>query len=415
MASSKPVDPEGTNCLIPGTILKQGPETLTEISETKSCVKHLAHNVLFPSGQEQIYYPMLEFSIEGKTSNELDLIRLALQQDQQDPNRRVTAFYFLSPPGLGKTVLGAHLAKELKCPYQIINCVSTMTDLDLLGSHVLIGQETVWQDGPLPAIIRATNEHGQGILIINELNALTLTAQIGLNPLFDKQHCVVLTLNNNEVVRLREGAHMLVIASMNPDILGVNELQDAIRDRSNAVIYMNYPSVDKEAWLVSKLTGLPNTITRQFANVIYECRQLKLRDFQITKAPSTRGLLDWINYSSVWGTEVAFELAVVNRYGTNEEERNALRVIGKGKAICNIKLPKQCESEKEFESKKEIEYEPMPKPFGNSTELSRIAYAMYITEGKTMSEIAQAIHRAPRTISRYIKIEQQYQGESGSP
>ncbi len=408
MASSKPVDPEGASYILPGTGLKQSSETLSDVSEPKAGVKHLAYNVLFPSGQEQIYYPMLDFSLGGKQSNELDLVRLAMLQDQQDPNRRVTAFYFLSPPGLGKTVLGAHLAKELKCPYQIINCVSTMTDLDLLGSHVLIGQETIWQDGPLPAIIRATNEHGVGILIINELNALTLTAQIGLNPLFDKQHCVVLTLNNNEVVRLNEGVHLLVIASMNPDILGVNELQDAIRDRSNAVIYMNYPTVDKEAWLVSKLTGLPDTITRQFTSVIYECRQLKLRDYQITKAPSTRGLLDWINYSSVWGTEVAFELAVVNRYGTTEEERNALRVIGKGKAISNIKIPKP------YESKKEMGVESIPKQVGKSTQLSRIAYAMYITEGKSKSEIAQAIKRSARTVTRYINIEKQYHGEPDS-
>src|SRR5271157_2363958 len=309
----------------------------------KSCsgLKHLIYNVIMPSGQEQVYYPMLDFTIGETQTNELDLIQLALEQDQLDPSRRVTAFYFLSPPGLGKTVLGAHLARELNCPNQIINCVSTMTDLDLLGSHVLIGQETVWQDGPLPAIIRSTNEFGIGVLIINELNALTLNAQIGLNPIFDKQHCIVLTLNNNEVVRLNEGAHLLVIASMNPDILGINELQDAIRDRSNAVIWMDYPTVEKEAGLIHKLTGLPTTVARQFTGVIHECRQLKLRDHQITKSPSTRGLLDWINYSVVWGTEVAFELTIVNRYGTNEDERNALRVIGKGKAVGSIKISKK--------------------------------------------------------------------------
>ncbi|MFX0102734.1 MAG: AAA family ATPase, partial [Candidatus Hodarchaeota archaeon] len=270
--------------------------------------------------------------------DEVKMIKKVLRRDKANSSRKRTTVFFMSPPGLGKTVMGAFLAKEYNCPYQIINCVSTMTDLDLLGSHVLIGQETVWQDGPLPSIIRATNENGMGILIINELNALTTNAQIGLNPLLDKQQCVVLTLNNNEVVRLDENAHLLILASMNPDILGVNEIQDSVRDRSNAVIYMDYPSVEKEAWLIHNLTGLPVEIARQFTAIINECRLLKTRDHQVTKAPSTRGLLDWIHYSPILGTEVAFELAIINRYGTTEDERNALRMIAKGKYIANIKV-----------------------------------------------------------------------------
>lgn len=300
--------------------------------------KHVPHNVLYPTGNEQEYFPMLQFGSGSSKINEIDMIKSVIKQDKENATRKITTVFFMSPPGLGKTVLGAYLAKQYDCPYQIINCVSTMTDLDLLGSHVLIGQETVWQDGPLPSIIRATNRNGMGILIINELNALTTNAQIGLNPLLDKQQCVVLTLNNNEVVKLEKDAHLLILASMNPDILGVNEIQDSVRDRSNAVIYMDYPSVEKEAWLVNKLTGLRVEISRQFSAIINECRLLKTRDHQVTKAPSTRGLLDWIHYSPILGIDVAFELAVINRYGTTEDERNAFRMVAKGKYIANIKI-----------------------------------------------------------------------------
>jgi MoxR-like ATPase len=129
---------------------------------------------------------------------------------------------------------------------------------------------------------------------------------------------------------------LLILASMNPDILGVNELQDAVRDRSNLVLFFDYPSVEKETELVNKLTGLNMDIAERFTSVINECRQLKTRDRQITQAPSTRGLLDWINYAPVLGTEIAFDLAVVNRYGTSEDERNALKMIARGKHIANL-------------------------------------------------------------------------------
>ena len=48
--------------------------------------------------------------------------------------------------------------------------------------------------------------------------------------------------------------------------------------------------------------------------------------------------MDWIHYSPILGIEVAFELAVMNRYGTTEDERNAFRMVAKGKYIANIKI-----------------------------------------------------------------------------
>ena len=224
-----------------------------KIFTTEQGMKHLIHNVIYPTGQEQTYFPMLEFKkSNGSKLDEVQVIKMALERDINDEMKHVTTFYFLSPPGLGKTVLGGYLAGIYNAPYQIINCVSTFTDLDLLGSHILINQETIWQDGPLPSIIRAANNTGIGILIINELNALTLNAQIALNPLLDKQECVIITQNNNEAVKIGRNSHLLVLATMNPDVMGVNELQDSIRDRSNIVIYMDYPTIEKETQLFAK-------------------------------------------------------------------------------------------------------------------------------------------------------------------
>ncbi|MBN2150511.1 MAG: AAA family ATPase [Candidatus Lokiarchaeota archaeon] len=340
MASSKGKTQDKLAGAIDGGAAARATGAARQLTTTEFGTKNVVHNVIYPTGDEQEYFPMQEYRSADHSYTEIDVIRRALERDAGDESRRVTTVYFMSPPGLGKTVLGAWLAREYDCPYQVINCVSSMTDLDLLGSHVLVGQETIWQDGPLPSIIRAANEHAMGILIVNELNALTTNAQLGLNPLLDKQQCVILTQNNNERVQVRPGAHLLILASMNPDILGVNELQDAVRDRSNIVLFFDYPTVEREADLVHRLTGLELETATRFTSVINECRLLKTRDRQITQAPSTRGLLDWVNYSPVLGTEVAYELAVVNRYGTTEDERNALKMIARGKHIASLVLDK---------------------------------------------------------------------------
>ena len=306
--------------------------------------KRLTYNVYFPEEGQQIYYPMLEFNgYDDKKINELELIRLAIERDRSNPNKNVTTFYFFSPPGLGKTVMGAYLASCYNSPFQIINCVNSMIDLDLLGSQILQGEDTMWQDGPLPAIIRATNEFGMGILIINELNALTVNAQMALNPLMDRQEAVVLTQNNNEMVKIKSPNHLLIIASMNPDVFGIHDLQDSVRDRASAILEMSYPSLDKEIQLIQCLSGISEPLARKYCEVISECRKAKYMDKTLSKAPSTRALLDWINYSGVWGPMLAFQMTIANRYcsGYSTEEREILLRLAIGKGVKQWKLEKE--------------------------------------------------------------------------
>lgn len=308
-------------------------------SESTSESKHLKYNVIYPTGEEQEYYPMLKLgTYGGKVLNELDVIFSAIERDRKDKKRHITTFYLISPPGLGKTVMAAHIANKLNCPYQIVNCVGTMTDLDLLGSYLLIGEESMWQDGPIPSIIRATNEHKIGLLLLNELNALQESAQIGLNPLLDRQESVVLTQKNNELVKIDKDAHLVVIATMNPDVMGVNEIQDAVRDRSSGIIYMDYPSVEDETVLISKITGYPERSVQPFCATVNKCRKLKTVDHKVTRVPSTRALIDWINYTSIWGSDIAFTLTIENKFGTNDEERALFRSLARGMKVETFSL-----------------------------------------------------------------------------
>ncbi|WP_371803849.1 AAA family ATPase [Candidatus Lokiarchaeum ossiferum] len=321
--------------------------------------------VILPSENDPIYFPIMEFESSSRAKiNELELIRRAIERDRNSGTKHVTTFYFFSPPGLGKTVMGGFLAKCYKCPYQIVNCVSSMIDLDLLGSQILVGENTVWQDGPITSIIRATNQYSMGILIINELNALTVNAQMALNPLLDRQEGVVLTQNNNEFVKMENHAHLLIIASMNPDVLGINDLQDSVRDRASAILSMNYPTIEKEAWLIQRLTSINEEWATKYCEVIAECRKANIVDKTISKAPSTRALIDWINYSTVWGPFLAFELTIANRYcaGINMDEAQILLRIASGKGVKKWKLPENLINDSLNDSDDEFFF-PIPTEF----------------------------------------------------
>ena len=348
----------------------------------------LSFNVIFPSDKDPIYFPLLEFESSSKEKiNELEVIRRAVERDRHSGTKHVTTFYFFSPPGLGKTVMGGFLANCYKCPYQIVNCVSSMIDLDLLGSQILVGENTVWQDGPVASIIRATNQYSMGVLIINELNALTVNAQMALNPLLDRQEGVILTQNNNEFVRIENHAHLLIIASMNPDVLGINDLQDSVRDRASAILSMSYPTPEKEAWLIQRLTGIEEDLALKYSEVIAECRRANLVDKTISKAPSTRALIDWINYSNVWGPMLAFELTIANRYcaGINMEESQILMRIAKGKGVNKWKLPETMITSPSEESEDDFFF-PIPQAFE-------------IKKAKTRS----SPHKAPKKLSKSAK------------
>src|SRR6266571_1703279 len=59
------------------------------------------------------------------------------------------------PTGCGKTRFIEYMAWRLKRPLATVACHDDLTTADLVGRYLIVGDETVWVDGPLTAAVRA--------------------------------------------------------------------------------------------------------------------------------------------------------------------------------------------------------------------------------------------------------------------
>ena len=288
-------------------------------------------------GNPAVFAPshLQEYITVGK---EVEYLNKLVEVTSKDPKQRVPVSYLTGPPGIGKTLLCQNVAKKFAMPFVTVNCVSSMIDLDLLGMHLLKGKDMIWQDGPIPAAIRAANQYGRAMLILNEINALTPNTQLAFNPLMDHQSGVVLTLNDNENVKVEEGNHLFIMCSMNKDVRGINILQEAFLDRAGPVFDLEYPDEKTESKIISLITGIDKNKARKFVDVGIECRNLCMVDKTVTVPVSPRGIIEWVRQSQIFGPKVGFELAIANKYAGSKNEKRILNGIAKGSDVAAFEL-----------------------------------------------------------------------------
>jgi nitric oxide reductase NorQ protein len=58
------------------------------------------------------------------------------------------------PTGCGKTRFVEYMAWKLGRPLVTVACHDDLTTADLVGRYLIVGDETVWLDGPLTAAVR---------------------------------------------------------------------------------------------------------------------------------------------------------------------------------------------------------------------------------------------------------------------
>ncbi len=148
------------------------------------------------------------------------------------------------PTGSGKTRFVTHMAHRLGRPLVTVACHEDLTASDLLGRYLLIGDETVWMDGPLTAAVR----HG-AIMYLDEVVEARRDTVVVIHPLTDDRR--MLPIDKLGAI-LGAPPEFMLVMSYNPGYQSVlKELKPSTRQRFVAIDF-GYPRADIEAPVVAE-------------------------------------------------------------------------------------------------------------------------------------------------------------------
>ncbi|MGB0127596.1 MAG: CbbQ/NirQ/NorQ/GpvN family protein [Rhodocyclaceae bacterium] len=171
------------------------------------------------------------------------------------------------PTGCGKTRFVEHMAWRLQRPLVTVTCHDDLTTSDLLGRYLIIGNDTVWMDGPLTGAVRAG-----AICYLDEIVEARKDTTVVIHPLADNRR--VLTIDKRGELLPAPDGFMLVI-SYNPGYQSIlKEIKPSTRQRFVALDF-SYPDADLEAKIVATEGGVDESLARKLVKLGALTRNLK--------------------------------------------------------------------------------------------------------------------------------------------
>jgi nitric oxide reductase NorQ protein len=171
------------------------------------------------------------------------------------------------PTGCGKTRFVEHMAWRLKRPLVTVACHDDLTTADLVGRYLIVGDETVWLDGPLTAAVRAG-----AICYLDEIVEARKDTTVVIHPLADSRRVLAVD-KRGELVRAPDD--FMLVVSYNPGYQSVlKEIKPSTRQRFVALDF-DYPAADVEARIVATEGGVDEALARKLVKLGELTRNLK--------------------------------------------------------------------------------------------------------------------------------------------
>jgi len=171
------------------------------------------------------------------------------------------------PTGCGKTRFVEYMAWKLRRPLVTVACHDDLTTADLLGRYLIVGNETVWMDGPLTAAVRAG-----AICYLDEIVEARKDTTVVIHPLADSRR--VLTVDKRGELLPAPADFMLVI-SYNPGYQSIlKEIKPSTRQRFVAMEF-DYPAPELEAQIVASEGDVDIDLAKKLVKLGELTRNLK--------------------------------------------------------------------------------------------------------------------------------------------
>ena len=171
------------------------------------------------------------------------------------------------PTGCGKTRFVEHMAWKLGRPLVTVACHDDLTTADLVGRYLIIGDETVWLDGPLTAAVRAG-----AICYLDEIVEARKDTTVVIHPLADARRILAVD-KRGELVAAPDD--FMLVVSYNPGYQSVlKEIKPSTRQRFVALDF-DYPEAAIEAGIVAAEGGVDAQTARRLVKLAELTRNLK--------------------------------------------------------------------------------------------------------------------------------------------
>lgn len=231
-------------------------------------------------------------------------------------------FLAFGPKGTGKTSLVLQVAARLNIPVIEVTGHGRLEVDDLLGRNTVIGGDIMFQDGPFTTAARL----GCWVLV-NEIDAIDPSQQVGLNTLAERRPFTILTTGETVVPH----PNFRVIATANTNLSGDVTGSFAGTQRQNSAFgdrfmfsEVNYPCATAEESIMERLVpGLPEDLRKALVRVATMIRDLyKEGGSEITL--STRALIRWGKltwaFSKAPGIQVPVVYAMHRAFGFQADD-----------------------------------------------------------------------------------------------
>lgn len=210
----------------------------------------------------QLFWPDIETLCVNPSEQYLDIHKIldrcvARTVAAVDNSHKPHNILLTSKHGLGKTLMVASLAKRLRSvlrkdiPLVMLDCSEDTKEHHMKGSFVAQPDgSTMFVPGPLPLVIEMANRTGFAMLCLEEISALTPGAQKIVNSITDWRSGIYIP-QVGKLVKLNEGAQILVIGTMNPaSYAGVYSLNADLRSRFVEEV-VPWPTVPQESNIIA--------------------------------------------------------------------------------------------------------------------------------------------------------------------
>jgi nitric oxide reductase NorQ protein len=185
------------------------------------------------------------------------------------------------PTGCGKTRFARHMAWRLHRPLVTVACHDDLSANDLTGRFLVRGGETVWQDGPLTAAVRAG-----AICYLDEVVEARQDTVVAIHPLTDDRRLLPLD-KRGELVAAHPDFQLVV--SYNPGYQNLmKELKPSTRQRFVTIAF-DFPPRDIEVAIVCQESGVERPVAIGLVKLAERLRCL--RDRGLVEVASTRLLV----------------------------------------------------------------------------------------------------------------------------